>query len=54
MHFEEEVVEIELELSSDPVSLAMTRDRQGCLVLDASGYIQAHDPDRSFSLADYE
>ena len=39
MHFEEQVTEFELELRSDPVSLAMTRDGQGCLVLDASGHI---------------
>ena len=47
MHFEEQVTEFELELRSDPVSLAMTRDGQGCLVLDASGHIQAHGTARS-------
>ncbi|MBM45189.1 MAG: hypothetical protein CL458_02935 [Acidimicrobiaceae bacterium] len=47
LHFDEEVSEITIRLQSQPVAIAMTRDSQGCLVLDRSGYIEAHGTARS-------
>lgn len=41
LHFDGEVSEVAVELRSRPVAIAMTRDGQGCLVLDRSGYIAA-------------
>lgn len=41
LHFDGEMSEVAVELRSRPVAIAMTRDGQGCLVLDRSGYIAA-------------
>ncbi|MEC7915929.1 MAG: hypothetical protein VX963_06585 [Actinomycetota bacterium] len=41
-HFADEVSEVEVGLPSHPISLAMTRDGQGCLVLGSGGHVQAH------------
>ncbi len=47
MHFHEEVSEVNLELRSHPVAITATRDGQGCLVLDGSGFIGAYGTARS-------
>ena len=47
LHFDEEVSETAIRLQSPPVAIAVTRDGQGCLVLDQSGSIEAHGTARS-------
>ena len=41
-HFADGVTEAEVKLPSRPISLATTRDGQGCLVLGSGGHVQAH------------
>ena len=42
LHFHDDVSEVDLDLTARPVSIAVTRDGQGCLVLESNGRIQGY------------